>query len=206
MLTVLAIIGLLLVMVTVSGSFSGGSSERTAADQAATLIDRARARALATGGFAAFAVAGPQAEDDAWKLAGVFDLEVDPESDDALFPYRAATGEEGEVTPVAPWTRLPGDIIAFGQANGAESVQSMVDAPAELSLPLSRRGDAVACKVLIFNNQGGVAYPVEKPLRVVRVGPGDGGGSEVALNRPELAEAMPAVMVERFTGRIRVQE
>ncbi len=210
LLVVMAIIGVLMVMLVSHGTSWGDSaSERGAASQVAGALDRARAHAIATDSYAAFVVAGPEAGEKAWRQVAVVAVREDPGNPDFPFILGDALDTPGVDAPsdpidlVMPWTDLPQGMIAFGRLHGA-TMESAMDDTATLKVPTLKSGAEVACKVVVFNGQGAVVYPEQKPRRVVRVGPGEGEGSEVVLLESQRAEAMPAVTIERFTGRIRV--
>lgn len=210
LLVVMAIVGLLMVAAVSHGTSWGDSaSERGAASQVAGALDRARAHAIATDGYAAFVVAGPEAGEKAWRQVAVVAIREDPQNPAFPFALGDALDTPGVVAPedpidmVMPWTDLPQGMIAFGRLHGA-TLESAVDDPGSLKVPTVMSGAAVACKVVVFNGQGAVVYPEQKTRRLVRVGPGDGEGGGVVLLESQRAEAMPAVTIERFTGRIRV--
>ena len=207
MLVVAALVGILLTMVLVSAKGPTGA-DRTAANQVAAMLDRARARAIASGGLAAFAVASADARDGAWRRVAVFDVQESPSSPgEGVNRFQPKTTGDGRIEPVAPWVDLPGDVILFGKNAGGAPVESFVDAPESLRVPLARDGSEVEAKVLIFDGEGGVAYPESKPLRVVRIGRAEGYGTETELlgKVRETAANQPAVTVERFTGRIHIE-
>ena len=172
------------------------------------MLDRARARAIASGGLAAFAVASADARDGAWRRVAVFDVQESPSSPgEGVNRFQPKTTGDGRIEPVAPWVDLPGDVILFGKNAGGAPVESFVDAPESLRVPMARDGSEVEAKVLIFDGEGGVAYPESKPLRVVRIGRAEGYGTETELlgKVRETAANQPAVTVERFNGRIHIE-
>lgn len=185
------------------------AAQRGAIGQVASALDRARAQAIAKDGYAAFVVAGPDAQEKAWRQVAVVALRERPEGGDFPFELADASDVPGIEAPtdpvdfVMPWMDLPSGVVLFGKAQGA-SVESLVDDSMILPLPTTQSGPQVGCKVLVFNGQGAVVYPVRKSLRVARVAPGEGDGNDTRILQPNLAEAMPAAYVERFTGRIRV--
>jgi prepilin-type N-terminal cleavage/methylation domain-containing protein len=206
MLVVIAIIGILAVLAAKSGLGNSGSAARVAASQVASLLDRTRGRALAQGGYAALAVVGEDGGDRAWRSLAVFDVEMDPEAEEGSFRFRPCADASGKVLPVVQWVRLPGDVITFGKSAGGSPVESFVDASDSLALPLGAGDETVQAKVIIFNAEGGVTYPLAKSQRVVRLALAEGVGAETSLLRPELAAEMPQISIERFTGRVRVQK
>lgn len=210
LLVVMAIAAALLVLAAGRGDGWGElAAQRGAIGQVASALDRARAHAIATDGFAAFVVAGAEAQDKAWRQVAVVALNELPNGGD--FPYELADASDvpnvaaptDPVDLVMPWMDLPQGLILFGRGQGAP-VDSMVDETAELRVPRLKTGSLVGCKVIVFNGQGAVVYPTQKSRRVVRVAPGEGSGRETRVLQPDRAEAMPAAHIERFTGRIRM--
>ena len=138
----------------------------------------------------------------------MFDVQESPSSPgEGVNRFQPKTTGDGRIEPVAPWVDLPGDVILFGKNAGGAPVESFVDAPESLRVPMARDGSEVEAKVLIFDGEGGVAYPESKPLRVVRIGRAEGYGTETELlgKVRETAANQPAVTVERFTGRIHIE-
>ena len=210
LLVVMLIVGILMVLAASHGTAWGDSaSERGAASQVAGALDRARAHAIATDGLAALVVAGPEAGEKAWRQVAVVALREAPQNPDFPFSLADAQDTPGVDAPadpidlVMPWTDLPQGMIVFGRVHGAP-LESAMDDSATMKVPTLKSGAEVACKVVVFNGQGAVVYPEQKSRRVVRVGPGDGSGSETVLLDSQRADAMPGVTIERFTGRIRV--
>ncbi|MFM7180551.1 MAG: Tfp pilus assembly protein FimT/FimU [Verrucomicrobiales bacterium] len=210
LLIVMAIAGALLVLAASSGDGWGEqAAQRGAISQVASALDRARAHAIANDGYAAFVVAGPEAQEKAWRQVAVVAVRELPAGGD--FPYELADasdtpGVEAPADPidlVMPWMDLPKGLILFGRAHGAP-VESMVDDTAALKVPTLKNGPLTGCKVIVFNGQGAVVYPTQKSRRVARVAPGEGDGTATKILQPDRAEAMPAAFVERFTGRIRL--
>lgn len=211
LLVVMAIIGTLMVMMMGGGnSWGDAAAERGAATQLAGALDRARAHAIATDGFAACVIAGDEAGDKAWRQVAVVAIKEDS-SVTSGFPYvlgdalddPGADAPDDPIDMVMPWTELPTGMIAFGKKQGA-STESAVDDPTNLLVPLLNNSSPVGCKVVVFNGQGAVVHPATKPLRCLRVGPGEGSGAETTLMQADRAAAMPVITIERFTGRIQV--
>lgn len=211
LLVVMAIVSGLMVMVIGGGdSWGEAAAERGAASQLAGALDRARAHAIATDGFAACVIAGEDAGDKAWRRVAVAALTEDPAAASG-FPYLLADasdtpGIEAPADPVdlvMPWTDLPTGMIAFGKMHGA-SMEAAVDDSTTLQVPVLKDGPTVGCKVVVFNGQGAVVHPASKARRCLRVGPGEGSGRDVTLQQADRAAAMPVITVERFTGRIQI--
>lgn len=210
LLVVMAIAAALLVLAAGRGDGWGElAAQRGAIGQVASALDRARAHAIATDGYAGFVVAGTEAQDKAWRQVAVVALNELPGGGN--FPYELADASDvpnvaapaDPIDLVMPWMDLPQGLILFGRGQGAP-VDSMLDETAEIKVPRLRTGSLVGCKVIVFNGQGAVVYPTQKNRRVVRVAPGEGSGRDTKVLQPDRAEAMPAAHVERFTGRIRV--
>ena len=160
-------------------------------------------------------VVSRETSEHAWRRVAVFDVvesqtpgKSAPPEGEEVRRYEVKADADGRVDPVSPWTNLPADIILFGKAAGRAPVESFVDAPEKLSVPLAPGGAEIDAKAIIFNAEGGVAYPETKPLRVVRLGRADGFGSDTELLATvrETAARQPAVTIERFTGRIHIDQ
>ena len=210
LLIVMAIAGALLVMVAGRGDGWGEqAAQRGAISQVASALDRARAHAIANDSYAAFVVAGPDAQDKAWRQVAVVAVRELPGGGDFPFELADASDVPGMEAPadpidlVMPWIDLPKGLIVFGRIHGAP-VESLVDDTATLKVPTLKNGPLIGGKVIVFNGQGAVVYPTQKSRRVARIAPGEGDGSDARILQPDLADAMPAAFVERFTGRIRL--
>jgi prepilin-type N-terminal cleavage/methylation domain-containing protein len=210
-LTVLAIVGVLIGLAVTAGR-GGRRGEQAAATQVAGLLDQARARAIAAGGLAAFAVAAGDAGDAAWRRVAVFDVEEVPAGGEEENGGRfrpagrgADAGGDTRVLPVVEWTDLPSGVMVFGKVAGRTALESMVDEPESVRLPLDGAGTReTLAKVVVFDADGAVVFPLSKPRRVVRVGPTeDLGGDAVVDDRIDPA-LYPQVTLERFTGRMRL--
>ena len=214
MLVVVLLVGILLTMVMLKANGPAGA-DRTAANQVAAMLDRARARAIASGGLAAFVVVSGKSPEHAWRRVAVFDVVENqtpasqaPTAEEDVHRYQVKARADGRVEPVAPWENLPGNVILFGKIAGKAQIESFVDAPESLIVPLALGGSEVESKAIIFNAEGGVAYPDSKPLRVARLGRADGFGDETELLAAvrDSAVNQPSVTIERFTGRIHIDQ
>lgn len=214
LLLVLAGVGGLMAMLVAGGAgMAAGAQGSGAAGQVAGAVDRARAQAIASGGFAAFVVAGPEAGDSAWRKVAVFAVREDEDARAAgselpFVPVDAksmngTTPPREKLSPVLPWTELPATQMIFGSMHGAAAV-SMADAAAWLAVPGPDSSTPVDCKAVVFDAGGAVVYPAAKSHRVVRLGPSNGTGEAPRLLHPDRADGMPAITIEKFTGRIRI--
>ena len=209
-LGVVVVAGIMLsLVVTGGGRWRDAAAQRAAVGQVAAAMDRARAHAIASGAYAAFAVAGADAKESAWRKVAVFAMEENPSGGPGVFPYVMKDGADDPtldaasepLDPVMPWMDLPAPQMIFGAIHGA-GVLSLVDAPDTVQVSARDGFAKIPAKVVIFNAQGAVVYPETKALRVVRIGESE--ANSIRLLRPEVADALPSVTVERFTGRIRI--
>ena len=212
LLAVLAIAGAMMaafgLMATGSGDATAG---RAAAAQVASALDRARAHAIATGRHAAFVVAGTG--EKSWRVIAVFSLVDTPGGggNSNALPFSVADANDipeldaaaDPLDPVAAWEELPDSRMIFGGAHGA-SLVSLVDAPGVLRVPAPGTRAPIEAKAVIFNSQGAVVYPETKEHRVARLGPAEWATAQPTPASAKTAAAMPAVTIERFTGRIRI--
>jgi type II secretory pathway pseudopilin PulG len=211
LLAVLAIAGALM---AVFGMMATGSSDatagRAAAAQVAGALDRARAQAIASGGHAAFVVTGTGAGEISWRAIAVFPLVDAPAGSRNIngLPFSVADAHDNPeldatddpLDPVVAWQELRGAQMISGMAHGLAQA-SLVDAPGVLLVPAPGMRLPVEAKAVIFNSQGAVVFPENKEHRVARLAPTEWRAAPPAS--PDAA-ALPAVTIERFTGRIRI--
>ncbi len=185
-----AIISLLLaVAVPAFGTMIRNANRRAAVDETLSLLERARAEALASGRAAYLIFADETAPPERRFRAACIAVE----GEDLSIPIRATT----------PWQVLPAGVSFRTEA--ASALGAAAEDPAPLFATPGDGGTARALPYLKFHPTGALAHPAsaaEARLVLFR-GMTEADGTQILAQRAE--EAVEVITLSRFTGCARYQ-
>lgn len=194
LLAVMAVIAIMtsLLLPSISG-LSNSAGRRGAVNSLMSTFEQARIAALESG-----------------RTVFVIFARPDFPEQDAVMVVRENESGTGPYEILSRWRKLPKGILLHSPTLSSGSVDSILSAPvlgsgfdaARLNSPIV--GTAANLRVLAFNEQGAVAFPMGKGFRKLIVSEGvrgQGGTEAVISNKKQTAGGFEIISLAQYTGR-----